>query len=226
MKTRRPGLQRKWAYVVNSLQEIVPSYEQASSRISLFADRRMRSEAVRYAVTKESLVLDLGSGPGTMSKVVLRNGGDPVLLDVSRTMLEATTFENRVQAAFEYLPFRDGSFDAVVCGFALRDAEDLLAALGQVTRVLRSGGRFAFCDLGKPDSKLKMVAVAYYMRVIPNLVGLVTAGRAGLRYGSLYDTYVLTLQNSQLSVLLSIFFRTVRIDEAQMGGAIVALCRK
>ena len=38
MKNRRPGLQHKWAYVVNSLQEIVPSYEQASSRISLYVD--------------------------------------------------------------------------------------------------------------------------------------------------------------------------------------------
>src|SRR5271157_5992036 len=78
---RRPGLQRRWAYVVNSLQRIVPSYELASSRISLHADARMRSEVVRFAVAKRSLVLDLGAGPGTLSRVVRDRGGDPVLLD-------------------------------------------------------------------------------------------------------------------------------------------------
>ena len=60
MSRRKPGLQHKWAYVVNSLQGIVASYELASSRISLFADRRMRAEVVSFAVKRGALILDLG----------------------------------------------------------------------------------------------------------------------------------------------------------------------
>ncbi|MDG7013133.1 MAG: methyltransferase domain-containing protein [Nitrososphaerota archaeon] len=224
MKTRRAGLQGKWAYVVNSLQEIVPSYEDASSRISLFQDRRMRSEAVAFAVKKGDLVLDLGSGPGTMSKVVARAGGEPVLLDASRAMLRASGFTNSVQGVFERLPFRDGAFDAAVSGFAVRDAHDLETAAAELGRVLKAGGRFAFCDLGKSDNPLQALALGLYIRVVPGVVGLASTGRSGLRYGSLFDTYNLVLHNSELKALLGRYLGETTIHEMQMGGAIVAKC--
>jgi demethylmenaquinone methyltransferase/2-methoxy-6-polyprenyl-1,4-benzoquinol methylase len=226
MKHRRPGLQDKWAYVVNSLQEIVPSYERASSRISLFEDKRMRLEAVSFVARRGGLVLDLGAGPGTMSRLVVSAGGEPVLLDASRVMLKNSGFANVVSGVFEHLPFRDGVFDGAVAGFALRDAHDLITALGQLSRVLKRGGRFAMCDLGKPDDPLRALGVAFYMRVVPNLIGLASAGRVGLRYGSLFDTYVLTLHNSELQTLLARYLGEASTHETQMGGAIVVKCVK
>jgi demethylmenaquinone methyltransferase / 2-methoxy-6-polyprenyl-1,4-benzoquinol methylase len=223
---RKPGLQRKWSYVVNSLQEILPSYELASSRISLFMDRRMRREAVAFAVNRGDLVLDLGSGPGTLSRVVATAGGDPVLLDASRAMLKASRFPNAVQAVFEHLPFREGAFDGAVSGFAVRDAHDLKAALSQLAKALKPGARFGICDLGKPDDPLRALAVGMYLRVVPSLIGLATAGRTGLRYGSLYDTYVLVLHNSDLAALLGRYIGRTSIHETQMGGSIVAKCVK
>jgi ubiquinone/menaquinone biosynthesis C-methylase UbiE len=225
MKRRRPGLQGKWAYVVNSLQLIVPSYEKASSRISLFEDRKLRAEVVSFAVTPGSLVLDLGSGPGTLSRVVARAEGTPVLLDVSRTMLSASGFPDRVQGTFEHLPFRGSAFDAVVSGFAVRDSRDLFQAIAQVEGVLKEGGRFSFCDLGKPDSSLKTALVAFYLRLAPALIGLLSTGRVGLRYASIYPTYVLVPHNSVLSMTLSKWFR-VTLKEFQMGASIVVTCTK
>ena len=226
MKQRRPGLQHKWAYVVNSLQEIVPSYEQASSRISLFADRRMRREAVSFAVKKGDLILDLGAGPGTMSKVVAKLGGEPVLLDASRVMLKASRFPNAVQAIFEYLPFREGVFDGAVSGFAVRDAHDLPVALAQLSRVLKPVGRFAICDLGKPDDPVKALAVALYLRTVPPIIGMASTGRVGLKYGSLFDTYNLVLHNSELTAIFSKFIGRTSIHETQMGGSIVVTSTK
>ena len=224
MKQRRPGLQGKWAYVVNSLQEILPSYEVASSRISLFMDKRMRREVVAFAVRKGDLVLDLGSGPGTLSRVVVKAGGEPVLLDASRAMLKASRFPNAVQAVFEHMPYRSGVFDGAVSGFAVRDAHDLRGMLGQLAYVLKPGGRFATCDLGKPDNPVRALLVGMYLRVVPNLIGLATTGRAGLRYGSLFDTYVLVLPNSELVALLGKYLGSASIHETQMGGSIVAKC--
>lgn len=226
MKRRRPGLQGKWSYVVNSLQEIIPSYELASSRIAISADREMRAEAVRFAVRRGSLVLDLGAGPGTMSRLVEAAGGEPVLVDVSRNMLGVSGFENKVQAVFEHLPFKEGSFDGVVSGFALRDSHDLLEAVAQVARVLKRGGRFGFADLGKPDSGVATLIVGCYLRVVPNVVGLLTVGRSGLRYGSIFDTYILTLHNSELAFLLSKQFASVALHETQLGGSLVVKCTR
>jgi demethylmenaquinone methyltransferase/2-methoxy-6-polyprenyl-1,4-benzoquinol methylase len=224
VKRRKPGLQSKWAYVVNSLQEIIPSYEQASSRISLFADKRMRLEAVRYVTKMGGLILDLGAGPGTMSRVVTGAGGDPVLLDASRAMLRASRFPNAVQGVFEFLPFRNGVFDGAVSGFAVRDAHDLKAALCELANVLKPGARFAICDLGKPDGPFRALVVGMYLRVVPSVIGLATAGRVGLRYASLYDTYLLVLPNSDLVAMLGRYVGPTSIHETQMGGSIVAKC--
>ncbi len=224
MKFRRPGLQGKWEYVVNSLEKIIPVYELGSTRIALFADKEMRIRAVKFAVREGRLILDLGSGPGVMARIIERTGGRPLLLDVSRKMLRASTYELKVQASFEYLPFKHDAFTGIVCGFALRDSRDLLIALEEIRRVLVSDGRFAFCDLGKPSSAVRMLAIAVYLRVFAPLIGLVSAGRVGLRFGSIFDTYILVPNNDQLFSLLSKFFRDVRMATMQLGGAIVVTC--
>ena len=226
MKGRRPGLQKKWAHVVNSLQRIIPSYEEASSLISMLEDRRMRSETASFAAASGRLVLDLGSGPGTMSRHVARSDARPVLLDVSRAMLSASGFPDLVQGVFEALPFRPGAFDGAVSGFALRDAHDLGAAIQQVATVLKPGGRFGFCDLGKPNSQARALMVALYLRTVPAVVGLATAGRQGLGYGSIFDTYILVPHNAELARLLSGHFASVTVRETQFGGSIVILCQR
>jgi demethylmenaquinone methyltransferase/2-methoxy-6-polyprenyl-1,4-benzoquinol methylase len=226
MATRKPGLQRKWAYVVNSLQVILPSYEVASSRISLFEDRRMRLEAAGFATSRNGLILDLGSGPGTLSRVVRAKGGNPVLLDASRAMLRASGFPNAVQAVFEHLPFRQGSFDGAVSGFAIRDSHDLKAALAQLSAVLKPDSKLGICDLGKPDDPIRALMVALYLRVVPSVIGLATTGRVGLRYGSLFDTYVLVPRNSELKALLDYFLGPTTVHATQMGGSIVVKCTK
>jgi demethylmenaquinone methyltransferase / 2-methoxy-6-polyprenyl-1,4-benzoquinol methylase len=222
--SRRPGLQDRWAYVFDSLESIIPIYETGSSRISIFSDSKMREEVVRFAVTGHGLVLDLGSGPGTMARVVSSSGATPVLVDASRKMLLAAGSDYMVQAAFEALPFRDGAFASVVAGFSLRDSRDLIAALGDVRRVTAKDGRFAFCDLGKPDSFVKAVGLGVYIRIAVPFIGAVTGGRAGLGFGSLYDTYLLTLKNGTLVSLLRVYFSQVGIRSRQLGGSIVVSC--
>jgi len=222
--SRRPGLQSKWAHVIDSLDAIIPIYETGSSRIAFFSDSRMREEVVRYAVPRPGLVLDLGSGPGTLARVVSRRGGTPVLVDASRKMLRVAGYELMVQAAFEALPFRDGAFDAVVAGFSLRDSQDLLAAVGEVRRVTADGGRFALCDLGKPDSFPKAVLLGAYIRVGVPVIGAITGGRLGFGFASLYDTYLLTMKNGFLSALLGTRFSVVDFRARQLGGSITIFC--
>ncbi len=212
--------------MVDSLEAIIPIYEKGSSRISLFGDKVMRSEVACFAVDSEkgAQVLDLGSGPGTLSRVVAQAGGVPILADASRRMLANAAEFDRVQCVFEFLPFREASFGAAVAGFSLRDARDLETALAEIRRTVRAGGRLAFCDLGKPVSRVKAALIAAYIFVAPPLIGFLTGGRSGLRFGSLYDTYKLVLDNRSLRELLLTRFSKVAIEERQLGGAIVVRC--
>jgi demethylmenaquinone methyltransferase/2-methoxy-6-polyprenyl-1,4-benzoquinol methylase len=129
-----------------------------------------------------------------------------------------------VQCVFEFLPFRPGAFPAAAAGFSLRDSRDLESALAEIRQAIAAGGRFAFCDLGKPESRLKADLVAAYIFVAPPLIGLLTGGPSGLRFGSLFDTYKLVLDNRSLRDLLLTRFAKVEIEAKQMGGSIVARC--
>ena len=221
-----PGLHSKWRGVVDSLEAIIPFYEKGSSRISLFSDRVMRDDVAAFAVEGEkgTLVLDLGAGPGTLSRVVARAGGTLVLADASRKMLSRASGFDRVQCVFENLPFRPGTFGAAVAGFSIRDSQDLATALREIKAATKPGGRFAFCDLGKPTSKVKARLVGFYIAVAPPVIGFFTGGRAGLRFGSLRATYRLVLDNGSLRKFLLVYFREVSIKERQMGGSIVVRC--
>ena len=95
-----------------------------------------------------------------------------------------------------------------------------------MSRVLKSGGRLAFADLGKPGSAFKAVLIGVYMRTAPTLIGILTAGRAGIPFGSLYVTFSLVLNNPQLASALRPWFGQVSIHERQMGGSIVVKCVK
>ena len=53
---------------------------------------------------------------------------------------------------FEYMPFREGIFDAVLCGYSLRDSIHLQQAIKEMHRVLKVRGRLIIIDLGKPDN--------------------------------------------------------------------------
>ena len=169
-------------------------------------------------------MLDLGSGPGTLSRALAQAGGVPVLADASRKMLARAPEFERVQCVFEFLPFRPGAFPAAAAGFSLRDSQDLESALIEIRRAIRAGGRFAFCDLGKPESRVKADLVAAYIFVAPPLIGFLTGGPSGLRFGSLFDTYKLVLDNRSLRSLLLAHFSKVEIEAKQLGGSIVARC--
>jgi ubiquinone/menaquinone biosynthesis C-methylase UbiE len=57
-----------------------------------------------------------------------------------------------IQGSAESLPFRDRRFDCVVSTWTLCTIPDAVAALQEVRRVLKPGGRFAFLEHGRSNA--------------------------------------------------------------------------
>lgn len=98
-------------------------------------------------------VLEVGSGAGQCSRWVRSQGGRPVGLDLSHRQLQHSRRIDEetgltvpsLRGTATHLPFTDASFDVVFSAFgALQFVSDLDDAVGEVARVLRPGGRFAF----------------------------------------------------------------------------------
>jgi SAM-dependent methyltransferase len=101
-------------------------------------------------------VLDAACGTGVVARGAARAvgvEGQVVGLDMNPSMLEVAegvAAEEGVQVEwrlgrFEELPFPDGSFDLALCQHGLQFSPDRPAALGELHRVLRPGGRLGIC---------------------------------------------------------------------------------
>jgi ubiquinone/menaquinone biosynthesis C-methylase UbiE len=98
-------------------------------------------------------VLEIGGGTGAnlphyrnVERVTVSEP-DPFMRKRLRPKLEAARVPAEVsEAGAEALPFPDGSFDTVVSTHVLCTIVDQGAALGEIRRVLRPGGRLLFIE--------------------------------------------------------------------------------
>ena len=81
------------------------------------------------------------------------------------------------------IPFPNGSFDAVVTGFALRNVTDIPAAFAEMARVTRRGGRVACLEIAKPQTPFfKRLFALYFYQLVPLLGGWITGQRTAYTY--------------------------------------------
>jgi len=228
------GLGSYWGEVIDVLRDIIPVYDKVNSAISLGKDVEHRNRGIRGRVLPGNKILDAGSGFGNMSKTALKlcDGKISVILyDPLVPMLKNTsTFFDKTPdlscGVFEHIPFKDGEFDAVLCGYSLRDAINLRIAISEIHRVLKKGGRFVIVDLGKPDEPLIRAGVSFYLRVILPIIALIAGGKLGLKFATLYGTYKRWPQNKKLESMLLEKFSKVEFEKDLMGGAIMVAAYK
>ena len=133
-RTRRPG------------PIPVPSAKSSRRR----ADRRGELFAEGTGIGPGRRVLELGCGTGEFTRRVARAGAELVALDLSPELLAKARSKVRTDARFvrgdaTVLPFPTASFDAVY-GCSILHHLDVAAALTEVRRVLRPGGRLVFSE--------------------------------------------------------------------------------
>lgn len=116
-------------------------------------------------------VLDLASGPGLLARNAAALVGDKGLVlasDISQGQLACCPELPRVAADGEALPFTAASMDRVLCGLGLMFFPDEDAALREMRRVLRPGGRLAFSVWARADEvPLIECALACMRRLLP-----------------------------------------------------------
>ena len=96
------------------------------------------------AVPSGSKFLDLGSGPGTYTRILARRGYECIGLDYSHNVTkrakEKHTTGRYLQGEAYHLPFRDRSFDALLCVGVLQSLTAAKTAIAEIRRVLKPKG--------------------------------------------------------------------------------------
>lgn len=147
-------------FVNRLFDEGAPHYEWVCSVMSLGTGEQYRKDALRAAgVGPGTRVLDVATGTGLVLRpaIALSGGRGVIGLDPSAGMLaecRRRAAAPLVQGLGETLPFRDGSFDVVSMGYALRHVYDLRVLFAEYLRVLRPGGRIVVLEISQPDSRI------------------------------------------------------------------------
>ena len=175
---------------------IAPRYDFLNRFLSAGRDCAWRREAVRATkLPPEGHLLDVCTGTADMALEAARQfpaariaGVDfcaPMLAaglaKVARAGLGAQI--HLQEAPAEALPFASGAFDAVTVAFGLRNIPDRPAALREMLRVLRPGGRAVILELTTPPNRLfRPLFLWYFHRILPRLGRLISGHRSAYDY--------------------------------------------
>jgi len=173
---------------------IAPRYDLLNRLLSAGTDVRWRRKAVEeLQLPPPWRVLDLCCGTADLLVEALRRhpGNAGLGVDLSAPMLErgARKLGRRglaprarlVAADAVRLPVRDQAFNAALLGFGLRNVGDPLAALREVHRVLRHGGRCVVLEFSTPAGALAAAYRLYFRSLLPRL-GALLSDRSAYAY--------------------------------------------
>lgn len=206
-----PPPEHKVAYVQNLFTRIARRYDLMNRVMTVGRDRTWRRAAVAQVIDaaravaaggRGPLVLDVATGTGDLALETLRQepAARVVGVDFVPAMLalasEKSAACNRIETSASpsdrleltlgdalCLPFPDGLFDAVVTGFALRNVTDIPAAIAEMARVTRPGGRLACLEIAKPRLPFfRHLFDLYFYRLVPLVGGWITGYRAAYAY--------------------------------------------
>jgi SAM-dependent methyltransferase len=115
-------------------------------------------------VGRNTVMLDIGTGPGTLIGPALERGAHVSAIDLAPEMVAAARSRHPdVDIAIgdaATLPHADQSHDAVTLGFCLHHAAEPTAILREANRILRPGGRVAFA-VWAPAERLEAFGAAF-----------------------------------------------------------------
>ena len=173
---------------------VADRYDLMNDLMSLGLHRAWKAFAVGVARPRSGeRILDIAAGSGDLSRALAKRvapRGEVWLTDINRRMLErgrnrlldAGVMAPAVQCDAEKLPFADASFDAVTIGFGLRNITRKDAALAEMRRVLKPGGRLVVLEFSRVWKPLEPAYDLYSFKVLPWLGERVAGDAAAYRY--------------------------------------------
>ncbi len=170
----RAHLDKRPGEVSAMFDRVAERYDLLNDVLSLGQDRWWRRVVARVAGARAGeRVLDLAAGTGSSSVTFTTAGADCVACDFSLGMLQVGARAHAGTVSFVAgdalrLPFADQAFDVVTISFGLRNVADTGAALAEMLRVTKPGGRLVICEFGHlPAARLDAWYGRYLSAALP-----------------------------------------------------------
>jgi demethylmenaquinone methyltransferase/2-methoxy-6-polyprenyl-1,4-benzoquinol methylase len=191
----RVSVEEKPRLVRRVFDAVAPRYDLMNDLMSAGVHRLWKSQMIRRLNPRPGqLLLDVAGGTGDIAeRFVATSGASAVVCDVNQSMLQTgrdrAIDRGRVaEIAWlcgdaEALPLVSRSVDAVTIAFGLRNVTRMEAALAEMRRVLKPGGRFLCLEFSPVSVPvLGRLYDLYSFNVLPRIGAVVTGDREAYQY--------------------------------------------
>ncbi len=222
----------KARHVRSVFDSVASRYDIMNDVLSMGMHRVWKAYTVGVAAIQPGMrVLDIAGGTGDLARAFAARVGEQgcvVLTDINEAMLrtgrdrlldEGTVIPTAACDA-EHMPFPDGSFDLASVAFGLRNMTHKEAALAEMCRVLRPGGRLLVLEFSRPAPLLQKPYDFYSFKLMPLLGRLIAKDADSYRY--LAESIRMHPDQATLKGLMK-DAGFGHVDVHNMAGGIVAL---
>lgn len=180
----------KRRYVRTLFATIADRYDLITAVLSYGQDARWKAKLVSIAAVGDGeRALDLAAGTGDIAFALAARGAKTVALDLTHRMLQLARRRGSdlrqgdggqdgghapvtfITGDMTDLPLRSGSFDLVTTGYGLRNVPDLNAAIDEIARVLKPGGRLLSLDFNRPQNAIVRAGYLSYLTIVGSALG-------------------------------------------------------
>ena len=186
--------QEKASRVRGVFDSVASKYDVMNDLMSVGMHRAWKAYTVLVANVKSGQrVLDIAGGTGDLAlafapkvgptgQVVHTDINEAMLREGRNRLLDAGVSLPTLACDAEHLPFADAYFDVVTVAFGLRNMTHKDAALQEMRRVLKPGGKLLVLEFSKVAKPLEKIYDWYSFKVLPKLGKLVANDDASYQY--------------------------------------------
>jgi len=163
---------------------IADRYDLITRILSYGQDARWKRQLVaRAEVRAGERALDLAAGTGDVAVAVAAAGATTIGLDITHRMLQLAHLRQGagrpgnarpvefITGDMASLPFASSSFDLVTTSYGLRNVPDLDAAIDEIARVVKPGGRLLSLDFNRPENPAVRAVYLRYLSLVGSSLG-------------------------------------------------------
>jgi demethylmenaquinone methyltransferase / 2-methoxy-6-polyprenyl-1,4-benzoquinol methylase len=185
----------KKTQVEDMFDRISPRYDLLNHLLSANIDKLWRRKAIRLLRPYQpQTILDIATGTADFAVAAAQLNPEKItgidlsegMLKVGRQKIEKYGMDNLIEllkADSEALPFENGSYDAAIVAFGVRNFENLQKGLREIFRVLKPGGVFIVLEFSKPQNMLfRRLYFFYFTRILPKLGRLISRNNRAYSY--------------------------------------------
>ena len=180
--------------VAGVFTSVADKYDVMNDLMSVGLHRLWKRFAISVSgVRAGQRVLDVAGGSADLSRLFLKEVGESgqvVLTDINNAMLRVgrdRLLDKGIatpvtQCDAEHLPFPDNYFDCVSIAFGLRNVTHKEAALREMRRVLKPGGRVIVLEFSKVVKPLEKAYDLYSFKLLPKMGEMIAGDADSYRY--------------------------------------------